>query len=161
MKPSPQVGEEAPDFRMPSTQQDEFHLHAELEKGPILLYFYLGDFAPNCNAYMSKLIDIAPEIEEFGFRLKAVNPNPLESHERWADRMGADYELIHDRDQEVSKEYGAIVVNSPLTRGFTNREFFIIGSDRLVKFHWKAHVPREMPELDFIIEAMQEHQEGK
>ena len=160
MSISPKVGEEAPDFRMPSTHQDEFHLHAELEKGPILLYFYLGDFAPNCTSYMNKIMDIAPRMQELGVRFKAVNPNGVESHRKWAERLGTDFELIHDKGQEVSKAYGAIVVNSPITKGFTNREFFLIDSDRKVRFHWKAPIPREMPELDFVIEAMESLREG-
>ncbi|MGE4275113.1 MAG: redoxin domain-containing protein [Candidatus Methanomethylophilaceae archaeon] len=155
MLTSPQVGEEAPDFRMPSNLQEEFHLYKELEQGPILLYFYLGDFAPNCSSYMNKLMAIAPQLKEAGVRLKAVNPDSLDSHRKWAERLGIEYELIHDRGQEVSKAYGAIVVNSPVTKGFTNREFFLIGKDRKIRFHWKADIPRDMPELDFVIEAVQ------
>lgn len=159
MNQIPKVGEVAPDFHMPSTHQEDFHLHAELEKSPILLYFYLGDFTPNCTIYMNKLLDISDKFEEFGIRLVAVNPNSLDSHIKWAERLGSSYEYVFDRNQEVSKSYGAIVQNSPLTKGFTNREFFLIDQDKKIRFSWKAHIPREMPELDFVVEAMRKMRE--
>lgn len=140
---------------MPSTHREDFHLHGELDKGPILLYFYLGDFTPNCTIYMNKLLDISDKFETFGIRLISVNPNSLESHRKWAERLGSSYEYVFDRDQEISKAYGAIVENSPITKGFTNREFFLVGKDKKIRFAWKAHVPRDMPELDFVVEAMQ------
>lgn len=156
---SPQVGEVAPDFHMPSTHQEDFHLHAELEKGPILLYFYLGDFAPNCTNYMSRLVEHAGDFEELGVRLVAVNPNAMDSHLKWADRLGSSYEYISDKNQEISKAYGAIVKNSPITRGFTNREFFLVDRDKKIRFAWKAHFPRDMLDTNLVVEAVQKMRE--
>lgn len=148
-----EVGDVAPDFTMPSTEGDGFNLYGELEKGPVLLNFYIGDFGINCTNYMTKFIESKPMFDSLGVRMVGINPDSMESHRMWKDRMGMPFELIHDEKQEVSKEYGAIVEDSPLVKGFTNREFFLIGRDRRIRYIWRAPVPKVLPEVGEIYEG--------
>ena len=149
-----EIGDTAPDFTMPSVDRKEFNLYDELKKGPILLNFYVGDFGINCSTYMVKMIELFPAFEKMGVRIFPINPDGLESHKVFRDRLNSPYDHIHDVKQEVSKTYGAIVEDSPIVKGFTNREFFLIGTDRKIKYIWRAPVPRVLPDMDSVLEEV-------
>ena len=145
------IGDNAPDFRMPSVDREEFHLYEELKKGPILLNFYVGDFGINCTNYMMKMIESASAFEDAGVRIFPINPDGLENHRIFRDRLNSPYDHIHDTEQRVSKIYGAIVEESSIVKGFTNREFFLIGADRKIMYIWRAPAPKVLPDIDEIL----------
>jgi len=147
------IGDVAPDFTMPSTN-GSFSLHQELKKGPILLNFYIGDFGINCTNYMTKFIELKDGFDETGVRIVCINPDSLESHKMWKDRMGSPFEYVHDEKQTVSKEYDAIVKDSPLVKGFTNREFYLLDKEAKIKFIWRSPVPKVLPDMNEILEEV-------
>ena len=149
------VGDVAPNFSKPSTDRDKFDLYEQLKNGPILLNFYIGDFGIRCTDYMTKMIESRDEFKRLGVRFVGINPDGLESHRIWRDRMGSDFEHVNDENKTVSKEYGAIV-NAPdsMVNGFTNREFFLIGTDRKIKYIWRAATPKNLPDVKEILEGV-------
>lgn len=148
------LGDVAPDFTMPSTDREAFNLYEQLESGPILLNFYIGDFGINCTNYMTKFIESAEKFNELGIRIVCINPDGLDSHRLWKDRLGSPFEYVNDIKQEVSKEYDAIVKESEMVKGFTNREFFLIGGDHKIKYIWRAPVPKVLPEVHEILDGV-------
>jgi len=149
------VGDTVPDFTMRSTDREAFNLHRELESGPILLNFYIGDFGINCTTYMTKLIESKDRLKSMGVRFVAINPDSLESHKMWRDRMGSDFEHVFDEKQVVSKEYGAIVEADGMVKGFTNREFFLIGKDKKIKFYWASEIPKMLPDINELLNGVE------
>ncbi|MBO4551996.1 MAG: redoxin domain-containing protein [Candidatus Methanomethylophilaceae archaeon] len=148
------VGDKAPDFTLESTSGESFNLYKELEKGPVLLNFYVGDFGINCTNYLSKFIESYDRISELGVRMVPLNPDSLDSHKLFKQRLGAPFEFLFDKDKAVSKQYGAIVGPGHMVSGFTNREFFLVGKDAEILFTWKAPIPKVLPELDEIVEGI-------
>jgi peroxiredoxin len=148
------VGDIAPDFTVRSTEREDFDLYKELEKGPILLNFYVGDFGINCTNYMAKFIESYGRFTEMGVTIVPINPDTLDSHRLWKSRMGAPFEFLFDEKQTVSNQYGAIVGPGHMVSGFTNREFFLIGKDHKIKYIWRAPAPKVLPEVDDIAEGV-------
>ncbi|MCL2785756.1 MAG: redoxin domain-containing protein [Methanomassiliicoccaceae archaeon] len=144
-------GDDAPDFSMRSVDRDEFCLSSELRNGPILLNFYVGDFGINCTTYMMKMIELAEKFASAGVRIFTINPDGLENHRIFRDRLGSPFDHIQDEGQTVSKTYGAIVEDSPIIKGFTNREFFLIGTDGKIRYIWRATTPKVLPDMDEIL----------
>ena len=151
------VGDIAPDFTVDSTSGEKFNLYNELEKGPILLNFYVGDFGINCTNYMTKFIEQYDRITELGVRMVPINPDSLDSHKLWKTRMGAPFDLLFDDKKAVSNMFGAIVGPGHMVSGFTNREFFLIGKDKKILYTWKAPVPKVLPEVDEIVEGIRKN----
>ena len=145
-----EIGDMAPDFRMPSVKKEEFHLYEELKDGPILLNFYVGDFGINCSTYMIRMVELAPVFGEIGVRIFPINPDSLESHRVFAERLSSPYDHIFDKGQEVSRTYGAIVEESPIVKGFTNREFFLIDKEGKIRYIWRAPIPKVLPDMDEV-----------
>jgi peroxiredoxin Q/BCP len=59
-----------------------------------------------------------------------ISPQDIDSHERWAEKLGIPYALLADVDKKVITEYGA--------KGFglipVKRSVFVIGKDGIVRF---------------------------
>lgn len=149
------MGDTVQDFTVKSTDRDSFNLYTELNNGPILLNFYVGDFGINCTNYMAKFIESYKDITDLGVRLVPINPDSLESHRMWRDRMGAPFEFLFDDKMAVSTRFGAIIGPGHTMSGFTNREFYLIGTDRKVRYIWKADVPRTLPVLEDIVSGIE------
>ncbi len=149
-----EVGDTAPDFTVDSTSGEKFNLYTELKKGPILLNFYVGDFGINCTNYMAKFIESYDKISELGVRMVPINPDSLDSHKLFKERLGAPFDYLFDKDKEVSKQFGAIVGPGHMVSGFTNREFFLIDKDGKIRYTWKAPIPKVLPELDEVVEGV-------
>ena len=145
-----EIGDKAPDFRMPSVKRTEFHLYEELKNGPILLNFYVGDFGINCSTYMMKMVELSSLFEKMNVRIFPINPDGLENHKIFAERLNSPYDHIFDKGQEVSKTYGAIVEESPIVKGFTNREFFLIDKEGKIRYIWRAPIPKVLPDMDEV-----------
>ena len=149
-----EVGDTAPDFTVDCTCGEKFNLYEELKKGPILLNFYVGDFGINCTNYMAKFIESYDRISELGVRMFPINPDSLDSHKLFKERLGAPFDYLFDKDKEVSKKFGAIVGPGHMVSGFTNREFFLIDKDGKIRYTWKAPIPKVLPELDEVVEGV-------
>ena len=149
-----EVGDTAPDFTVDSTNGEKFNLYTELKKGPILLNFYVGDFGINCTNYMARFIESYERIEELGVKLVPINPDSLDSHKLFKSRMGAPFDYLFDDKKAVSNMFGAIVGPGHMVSGFTNREFFLVGKDRKILYTWKAPTPKNLPEVDEVVEGI-------
>ncbi|NLL94801.1 MAG: redoxin domain-containing protein [Thermoplasmatales archaeon] len=147
------VGDKAPGFTLQSTD-GTFDLGKALAEGPVLLNFYVGDFGLNCMNYMGKFIESFHLFEETGVRYVGINSDSLESHVSFKERLHIPFELLFDDGKKVAKEYGAIVGPGHMVSGFTNREIFVVGTDGLIKYVWRASVPKELPEVGEIVDGV-------
>ena len=134
-------GQAAPDFTLKSTAGD-FNLFQELEKGPILMMFYMGDFGTTCTYSLKKLGEITPALEEGGVRVFAVSVNPMSIHTRFQARMSFPFHLLSDVGGKVSKAYGCLIENHSLYGGMAGRAVYIIDPQGVVAYSW---IPEEDP----------------
>ncbi len=103
---------------------------------------------------MAKFIESYDKISELGVRMVPINPDSLDSHKLFKERLGAPFDYLFDKDKEVSKQFGAIVGPGHMVSGFTNREFFLIDKDGKIRYTWKAPIPKVLPELDEVVEGV-------
>lgn len=84
----PEPGEQAPDFTLPSTS-GELRLSDATERAKVILAFYYEDATPGCANELSMLRDDYDLVRELGAEVIAVSADNLESHQAFADRLGA------------------------------------------------------------------------
>ena len=102
-----EVGDTAPDFTVDSTNGEKFNLYSELKKRPILLNFYVGDFGINCTNYMAKFIESYNRISDLGVRMIPINPDSLDSHKLFKERLGAPFDYLFDKDGKIKYTWKA------------------------------------------------------
>lgn len=122
------VGQTAPPFKLPSTK-GEVSLSAELEQGPVLLVFYPGDDTPVCTKQLCNYRDNLDSFADLGVRVVAINPQSIDSHNKFAVKYDLPFPVVSDSDGEVCRAYGA-----KNFLGMTKRQLVLVGRDGVVKW---------------------------
>ncbi|MDQ7089848.1 MAG: redoxin domain-containing protein [Methylococcales bacterium] len=99
------LGEQAPDFSLKNHQGDEVNLNQLLQKGPVVLSFYRGDWCPICKIELKAQQEALEEITAMGGCLLAIAPQTSEQAFQLYQEMGLDFELLSDPEQKVIKNY--------------------------------------------------------
>ena len=98
----------------------------------------------------------AGEIRALGADLLAVAVTATFSQQAFAKSMGVDFPLLSDWGGEVSDAYG---VRYDVWKGHTGvakRSWFVIDTDRVVRFSWVTDDALELPVLEDIVAAVKE-----
>ena len=104
----PEVGDEAPDFSLPSTA-GELRLHELAAGKKVLLAFYTEDNTPLCSSEVSVLKEDYEIVQQLGAAVVAVSADSLESHRRFAERLGGlPFPLASDERLEAAKAYDVV-----------------------------------------------------
>ena len=128
MAETPDVGDPAPDFSLPSTQ-GAISLKNRLESRAVLLVFYPGDDTPVCTKQLCDYRDNLSVFTDLDVDVIAVNPQPLDSHEAFAKKFSLPFPLAADEDKSVCRAYGTLSF-----LGYAQRALVLIGRDGKIKY---------------------------
>ncbi|MBT7409045.1 MAG: AhpC/TSA family protein [Methylococcales bacterium] len=169
------VGSNAPDFTLPSTQGDAVKLSELLAKGPVVISFFRGGWCPFCNLEFKALMDKLPEIEACNATLVTISPETMENSKATVEKFSLTYTVLSDVGNVIAKEYGLLMtvsedmrplylewgIDVPTANGDDTYELpvpatYIIGNDGVVKYAYinKNYTSRMQPEE--IIEKLKE-----
>lgn len=123
------VGSRAPDFTLPDQDGQAVTLSAVLARGPVLLYFYPGDFTPVCTREACAFRDAGPELQADGLQVLGVSPDSPAKHAEFRAAYGLDFTLLADQDRTVARAYDAL----GLFGLGTGRVSYRIGTDGLIQ----------------------------
>jgi peroxiredoxin len=104
----PEIGEQAPDFTLPSTA-GEVRLSEVTARGKVVLAFYYEDATPLCSNEVSMLRDDYEMVRELEAEVIAVSADGIESHEAFADRLGGvPFPLASDERLEAARAFDVV-----------------------------------------------------
>lgn len=101
------VNQKAPDFALPSDDGSVIRLQDARANGPVLLFFYPGDFTPVCTAEVCAFRDDYHLFRQRGIAILGISSDPVEKHQRFAQECRVPFRLLSDKDLEVARRYGA------------------------------------------------------
>jgi peroxiredoxin Q/BCP len=128
MASSPDVGDAAPDFTLPSTQ-GEITLSKTLARGAVLLVFYPGDDTPVCTKQLCNYRDNLEVFRDLGVQVLAINPQSEASHRQFAEKYELPFPVVADADKRVCRAYGALNF-----LGMAKRALVLVGRDGRIKW---------------------------
>lgn len=103
-----EVGDQAPDFSLPTTEGD-VRLSDLSARAKVLLAFYYEDATPLCSNEVSMLKDDYDIVRELGAEVLAVSADSIDSHRDFAERLGGvPFPLASDERLEAAKAYGVV-----------------------------------------------------
>ena len=124
----PRVGEQAPDFALPSTE-GELRLSEIAARKKVLLAFYVEDNTPLCSSEISVLREDYEIVQQLGAQVIAVSADTLESHHHFAERLGGvPFPLVSDERLEAATAYDVLDADSKRSR----RAVFVIEAGKIV-----------------------------
>ena len=133
-----EVGEQAPDFTLPSTTGEGISLSQFRGKKPVLLEFYGVDFAPTCVANLSARKAYYSKFQALNVQILGISTNHPFSQKTFAESLQLPYPLLSDfPDMKVARQYGGLSLNPTLAKhGIAERAFFLIDTQGVVRQQW-------------------------
>jgi peroxiredoxin Q/BCP len=153
----PQVGRMAPDFSLPWANKDgvgpadnSYQLWRDRGKA-VVLAFYPKDFTSGCTAEMQTFTEqydslFGPEVVVVG-----INADSLETHRRFASKLGLPFRLLSDPDLKVARKYGSYD-----SSGRPRRTVFVIGPDGRVRYRNLRFNPLDPKDYNALGAAVRE-----
>jgi peroxiredoxin len=99
------AGDKAPEFTGYDQTGKQVELKKLLEKGPMILFFYRGNWCPICNRYLSNYQDSLKVITDQGFNVVAITPESIENVENTVKLHNLTYTVIYDCQEKIMKDY--------------------------------------------------------
>ena len=168
------IGQKAPDFELPNAEGKSIVLKSLLEKGPVVITFYRGNWCPYCNLQLRALQARLDDIYALGATLVAISPQVPDGSLTEDEISKMDFIVLSDQDAKVALQYGvAWQVPEFLTEHMrVDRKLdlekvnngngnvlpipatFILGQDGVVSWNYVNVDYRSRSEPEEIIEAL-------
>jgi peroxiredoxin Q/BCP len=131
----PEVGEKAPEFRLPVATKDtifeeEKKLSDFLGKGPVVLAFYPADWSGGCTKEVCTIRDSFSEFEKLGATVIGISGDYVYSHKAWAAHHNLPFYLASDHLGKVSLQFASY---NPET-GYSKRTVYVLDKNGLVRY---------------------------
>ena len=134
-------GEMAPDFAMKDGRGKTLRLSELRGKKSVVAYFYPKDFTPGCTTEATEFTKDYEKFKNAGIEIVGISPDSEESHTKFRDKMGIQYNLVADTENEVSKKYGVYGLKQFMGREYmgVNRSTFLVDkSGKIAKIFRKV-----------------------
>lgn len=136
------VGDQAPNFTLPSTTGGDFNLYNDRKGKPCIVYFYPKDFTPGCTAEACDFRDNIEFFKQFDIDVLGVSRDDVETHLKFKAKHDLPFELLADTKGDVTKAFKATL---PLV-GMSKRITYLLDQNQKVVavfeklFGAKAHI---------------------
>lgn len=102
------IGDQAPNFTLADGSGEMVELASLLEKGPVVLIWYRGEWCPYCNIYLESIQQHADAFKDAGASVVAVSPEKPEQAMKIEDKLHLGYHVLSDEQSKVAEEYGVV-----------------------------------------------------
>lgn len=149
------VGDNAPDFTLPSYTGEDVTLSSFFGNRNVVLYFYPKDESSGCTREACSFRDSYEVFKDLGAEVIGVNSGTVESHKSFAAHHNLPFKLLSDKDNKVRKLYGV-----PSTLGLiAGRVTYIIDKKGVVRHIFSSQFQPER-HIEQAVEVLREL-EGK
>jgi peroxiredoxin len=138
-----EVGQQAPDFTLDGSQ-GKVTLSQYRGTNNVLIAFYPGDFTPVCTKEMTCFVEDWSQFQSKDAVILGISSGSVDSKNRFAQSLGAQFPLLSDTDKRVASQYG---VSGLLGVG---RAYFVVDKQGIVRYKHVEGLPlfkREDSEL--------------
>lgn len=149
----PAVGDNAPDFTLPSTSGADVTLSSFRGRKPVLLAFFPLAFTSTCTAELCAFSDDYAAFEQHGVVVLPISVDSVPTLREFKAKHAMRTDLLSDFKREVGTSYGVMWQDA----FFTNRAYFLIDRDAVIRWEHVEETPsgrRENAEILAQIAAL-------
>ena len=99
------VGDMAPDFTAKDQDGKTISLEQALQKGPVVMLFYRGQWCPYCNKQMSRFSDSLSLLIAKGASVLAIAPETAENVKKTIEKSKSTFPVLADQGLAIMKMY--------------------------------------------------------
>ena len=131
----PEVGQPAPEFTLPSTDDKDVSLKDFKGQQAVVLYFYPKDDTPGCTAEACSFRDLRSIFHENGAEILGVSTDNVKSHKKFQQKYHLTFPLLADIDHAVADQYGVWQQKKFMGRQYMGiaRTTFVIDKNGTIK----------------------------
>ena len=145
----PEIGENAPDFTLPSTSGEDVTL-SSLKPNAVVLFFYPRDNTSGCTKEAIGFSELkeafaAENVEVFG-----LSKDDMKSHHKFVEKQELTVELLTDADSDVCEAYDVWKEKKMYGKtymGIERSTFLIDGEGKIAQVWRKVKVPGHVEEV--------------
>lgn len=100
------IGQKAPNFELPNPEGKSISLDFLLDKGPLIIAFYRGNWCPYCNLELRALQECLSDIHALGATLVAISPQVPDGSMTKDEISEMEFIVLSDQDAKVASQYG-------------------------------------------------------
>jgi peroxiredoxin (alkyl hydroperoxide reductase subunit C) len=144
------VGDEAPDFELPSSPTgDKFKLSDQKGKNAVVINFVPAAFSPACSNQLPLIETKAAEFASQGAIPVAISSDGPWALKAWKDSLGISYPVLSDFFPlgDTARKYGVVIE----PRGIANRVVIVVGKDGKVAWIQPTEKITDMPDYDPVM----------
>ncbi len=135
---APQVGQQAPEFTLPS--QDGTNISLKDFRGKyVVLYFYPKDNTPGCTVEAHNFQRDLSKYEQDNAVIVGVSVDTTGSHKDFCAKQGLTFKLLADTNKEVVRQYGSL--RDMLGVKIAARNTFLIDPEGRIVKEWTGVKP--------------------
>ncbi|KAF0096609.1 MAG: peroxiredoxin Q/BCP [Hyphomonadaceae bacterium] len=143
------IGDNTPDFTLPSDGGTEVSLSAMRGK-KIVLYFYPKDDTSGCTSQAQQFTLHNDEFVKADSIIIGVSKDSIKSHDKFKAKYGISFALLSDESLDVANKYGVWVEKSMYGRKYMGMEratFLIDASGKIAKIWRKVKITGHVEEV--------------
>lgn len=125
----PAVGQEAPDFTLPSTSGEKVTL-SSLRGKPVLIAFFPLAFSGTCTEELCEMRDDHDHFIERDVVVLPISVDHRYSLKEYKAKHGMKVDLLSDFKREVSRSYGVLMDD----RFYANRAYFLVDRNGIIRW---------------------------
>ncbi|TNE48253.1 MAG: redoxin domain-containing protein [Deltaproteobacteria bacterium] len=151
-----QVGQEAPDFTLKTSDMEEVTLSSFRGEKNVVLLFVPFAFTGVCTEELcttSSNLSAYDDLNAAVFGLSGDSPFSLKN---WKEKEAITIPLLSDYNHTVAKSYGAAFDELLGYAGVAKRSAFVIDKEGVVRYAEVLESPKDLPNFDALQAALKE-----
>lgn len=126
-----EMGKKVPNFKLPSSNGEEFSLSSKKGK-KIVVYFYPKDSTAGCTTEGIEFNDLLAQFKKLNTEVYGISRDSLKSHDKFICKYDFKFELLSDEEEEVCKLFDVIKEKNMYGKKVMGieRSTFVIGEDQ-------------------------------
>lgn len=151
----PQVGQQAPEFTLPSQKGTDVSLNQYRGKW-VVLYFYPKDMTSGCTLEAHNFEQDLSRYQAANAVVLGVSVDSIKSHKEFCAKDSLTFTLLSDTDKKVVAEYGSL--GNYMGFKIANRNTFLINPDgKIVKVWTKVDPAHHSQEVLAALHGFEKH----
>lgn len=147
-----EVGDIAPDFRLPDENFNQVTLKQLLGEGkPVILVFFPAAFSPVCTAELCAFRDKMAKLEKVNATVVGISTDSPWCLKEFKAANRLQFPLLSDYNREVIRLYGVVHDEILGLRYLAKRAVFVIDGEGRVAWKWVSDDPRVEPDYDEVV----------
>lgn len=133
-----QIGDNAPDFSLPTDNNGTFSLSEHKGKN-IILYFYPKDDTPGCTTESCDFRDAQPDFDDLNALIIGISKCSVSKHEKFKAKYDFNFPLASDENNNVCETYGTWKEKSMYGKTYMGieRSTFLIDAEGKIAAIWR------------------------